>query len=395
MPRYCQLLFSLLLFVSCSVNSQVSNKPFEQVPLVVGAENTEAYLSKLNDKKIALVANQTSLVKEQHLLDFLLAKNITVEKVFCLEHGFRGDADAGAKITDGKDTKTGVPLVSLYGNHKKPTTTDLMGVDIVVFDIQDVGARFYTYISSLHYIMEACAENDVAVMVLDRPNPHIAHINGPTLEPAFKSFVGMHPIPVLHGMTIGEYAQMINGEKWLKNEVKAELTVVPVLNYTRDSSYSLPVPPSPNLPNDTAIALYPSLCFFEGTAVSVGRGTEKPFQHYGHPDFEKQFRSYAFVPKGGFGAKHPKLEGLTCFGEKPSVEAIELAHGLDISFLLKAYELSENKAQFFTSFIDKLAGTSKLKKQVVAGLSKEEIELTWQANLKAFKLMRTPYLIYK
>jgi len=396
MPRYFKILFSLCLFASCTATSQVSENTAVSPPkIVVGAENTSAYLPQLKGKNIALVANQTSLVEGEHLLDFLLKEQIMISKVFCLEHGFRGDADAGAKVADGKDVKTGIPLVSLYGSSKKPKSTDLEGVDVVVFDIQDVGARFYTYISSLHYIMEACAENNVQVMVLDRPNPHISDINGPVLEPAFKSFVGMHPIPVLHGMTIGEYAQMINGEKWLEKGVQTKLTVVPVLNYTRTSTYSLPIPPSPNLPNDTAIALYPTLCFFEGTpTVSVGRGTSKPFQQYGSPNLDKLFTEY-FIPKAMYGASTPRLNGKICYGEQLSLEAVEGKNGLNLSYLIKCYGASTDKSNFFSNFFNQLAGTSKLKKQIIAGLSLEVLEQSWQADLHAFKLMRTPYLIYK
>ena len=399
MPRYFKMLFILCLFASCTATSQVTEEttvdPPKSAKIVVGAENTSAYLPQLKAKNIALVANQTSLVNGVHLLDFLVEEEIIVSKVFCLEHGFRGNADAGAKVADGKDVKTGVSLVSLYGSSKKPKITDLASVDIVVFDIQDVGARFYTYISSLHYIMEACAENNVEVMVLDRPNPHIADINGPVLESAFKSFVGMHPIPVLHGMTIGEYAQMINGEKWLKNGVQAKLTIVPVLNYTRTSSYSLPVPPSPNLPNDTAIALYPSLCFFEGTpSVSVGRGTIKPFQQYGSPSLENLFTKY-FVPKAMYGASAPRLNGEKCFGEQLSPEVVEGKNGLDLSYLVQCYAETTEKDSFFSNFFNQLAGTAKLKKQIIAGLTLEQIEQTWQADLRVFKLMRTPYLLYK
>ncbi|MDP4687136.1 MAG: DUF1343 domain-containing protein, partial [Salibacteraceae bacterium] len=245
--------------------------------IVIGAEQFDLYKAKLDGKHVAITGNHTSMIDSVHLVDWLLAKEVNLTKVFAPEHGFRGKADAGEKVESGKDAKTGLPIVSLYGSHKKPTPIDLSGIDVMLFDIQDVGARFYTYISTMTYVMEACAENNIPVIILDRPNPHGFYVDGPVLKPEYKSFVGMLEIPVIHGMTVGELAQMINGEKWLENEVECQLTVIPVKDYTHNDIYVLPVKPSPNLPNQNAIMLYPSLCFFEGTDVSVGRGTDHPF----------------------------------------------------------------------------------------------------------------------
>ena len=296
---------------SCAQNS--SNT------IVTAADQTPLYLKKLKGKKIAVVANQTSVIKNKkngytHLVDSLVNSNINIQKVFAPEHGFRGKADAGEEIKDGVDTKTGLPIISLYGKNKKPSKEQLKGINAVVFDIQDVGARFYTYISTLHYVMEACAESGIPVIVLDRPNPNGHYIDGPVLEPEHKSFVGMHPVPIVYGMTIGEYAKMINGEKWLANGIKAKLTVIPLKNYTHQSEYSLPIKPSPNLPNDVSINLYPSLCFFEGTNVSAGRGTDMQFQVYGSP-FLNDKNPFSYTPSPNEGAKYPKHAYMICYGE--------------------------------------------------------------------------------
>ena len=294
-------------------------KPEIALNIVTGAENTAAYLQLLEGKKIGIVTNQTGIIKpevaskEISIVDFLLAKKVNIQKIFAPEHGFRGTADAGEHVIDGKDAKTNLPIISLYGDNKKPKPEQLAGIDIMIFDLQDVGARFYTYISTLHYIMEACAENNIKLIVLDRPNPNINIIDGPILEKEFTSFVGMHPIPLLHGMTIGEYAKMINGEKWLKNGIQCNVTIIPCLNYSRKMAYSLPVKPSPNLPNDQAINLYASLCLFEGTNVSVGRGTETQFQVYGSPFLPKS--NFSFIPKPNFGAKEPLYKNEICNGE--------------------------------------------------------------------------------
>jgi len=424
------VLFLVLLIVSCSglqtkrptQSTSVPIVKLSEAILLTGAENTKSYLHLLKGKNVGIITNPSGLLTasnatndtlpngkiisvryfykrdaqgnlqqySQSIVDFLLESHIAVQKIYAPEHGFRGTADAGELIKDGKDTQTGLPIISLYGNNKKPKPEQLEGLDIMVFDLQDVGARFYTYISSLHYIMEACAENNIPLLVLDRPNPNGGIVDGPVLEKEHTSFVGMHPIPVLHGMTIGEYAQMINGEKWLKDGKQCELTVIPCLNYKRDMEYSLPVRPSPNLPNDQSINLYASLCFFEGTNVSVGRGTDLQFQIYGSP-FLKNMR-YEFTPEPNFGAKEPPHKGLKCFGE--DLSKIEKVNRLELKWLLKAYANTEDKATFFNDFFTKLAGTQMLRLQIEAGDSEEAIRDSWKNGLEAFKKMRQPYLLY-
>ena len=380
-----------------------------------GADQAEIYLPLLKDKKVGVLTNQTGIVsieyedveavtqedsktlksylrkfRSEHLVDHLIKNKINLKKIYAPEHGFRGTADAGELIKDGKDTKTGLPIISLYGNNKKPTKEQLADIDVMIFDLQDVGARFYTYISSLHYLMEACAENNIPLIVLDRPNPKGATVDGPVLDMKNKSFVGMHPIPVLHGMTIGEYAQMINGEKWLKNGVQAKLTIIPVKNYNKSMQYSLPVKPSPNLPNDTSINLYTSLCFFEGTNVSMGRGTEKQFQIYGSPFLKNM--DFTFTPKPNEGAKDPVHNGVKCFGEDLSTH--KTIDGLSLEWLLKAYKNTDNKEKIFNNFFIKLAGTDKLQKQIEKGLTEKEIRSTWKAGIEDFKETRKKYLLY-
>lgn len=378
-----------------------------------GAENYETYLPLLGNNRIGIVTNPTGIVKYQSIdimyvqdpriepqtkitnkeisiVDFLLNKNISIQKIYAPEHGFRGTADAGEVIKDGKDIKTNLPIISLYGNNKKPKPEQLENIDIIVFDIQDVGARFYTYISTLHYVMEACAENNIELLVLDRPNPNGSITDGPVLEMEHKSFVGMHPIPVLHGMTIGEYAKMINGEKWLANGIQCNLKVIPCTNYKREMKYSLPVKPSPNLPNDQSINLYASLCFFEGTNVSVGRGTEKQFQIYGSPFLLKT--DFSFTPIPNFGAKEPMHKDILCYGE--DLSKIKKVNRLELKWLIKAYANTSDKAVFFNDFFTKLAGTKKLQEQIIEGVSEKEIRKSWEADLNAFKEMRKQYLIY-
>ena len=356
-----------------------------------GADNFEAYIPVLKGKKTGVVTNQTGILSNKtHLVDFLLEEKIQVSKIFAPEHGFRGTADAGEHIVDGKDTKTGLPIISLYGDNKKPKPEQLSGIDMMVFDIQDVGARFYTYISTLHYIMEACAENSIPLLILDRPNPNGSIVDGPILEKENTSFVGMHQIPLLHGITIGEYAQMINGEKWLKNGVQCKLTVIPCLNYKREMGYSLPVKPSPNLPNDQAINLYASLCLFEGTNVSVGRGTEMQFQIYGSPFLPKS--DFSFTPIPNFGAKEPLYKNQLCYGE--NLTKIEKVNKLELKWLIKAYNTTSDKSKFFNDFFTKLAGTKKLREQIEKGVSEEEIRKSWEKGLTDFKEMRKKYLIY-
>jgi len=356
-----------------------------------GADNYATYLPLLKDKKVGIVTNQTGILSDNtHVVDFLLQQKVNVQKIYAPEHGFRGTADAGEHIVDGKDTKTGLPILSLYGNNKKPKPEQLAGIDVLLFDLQDVGARFYTYISSLHYIMEACAENNIPLIILDRPNPNGAIVDGPLLEKEYSSFVGMHPIPTLHGMTIGEYGKMINGEKWLKNGVQCNLTVIPCLNYKRDMFYSLPAKPSPNLPNDQAINLYPSLCLFEGTNVSSGRGTEKQFQIYGSPYLPNT--GFSFTPVSNFGSKDPMNKGLLCYGE--DLSNAPKVNRLELKWLIKAYNTTSDKTKFFTDFFTKLAGTKKLQQQIEAGVSESDIRKSWEKDLTAFKEMRKPYLIY-
>ncbi|MGX7667380.1 exo-beta-N-acetylmuramidase NamZ family protein [Flavobacterium pedocola] len=410
------VLFLVFAMVSCGNSQTVPNTakpalPAESKPssfFKTGAQNTEAYLPLLKDKKVGIVTNQTGILSSSvHLVDFLLLKQIALKKIYAPEHGFRGTADAGEVIKDGKDTKTGLPIVSLYGNNKKPKPEQLAGIDIMVFDLQDVGARFYTYISSLHYVMEACAENNIPLVVLDRPNPNGDIVDGPILEKEHSSFVGMHTIPVLHGMTIGEYAKMINGEKWLKNGIQCKLTVVPCLNLSRLSTYSLPVKPSPNLPNAQAINLYASLCFFEGTDVSVGRGTDKQFQIYGSPNLitertvvdshgDKLFlmvNQYKFIPKPNEGAKDPLYNGVECNGtdltKEPRLTQLELR------WLINAYYETTDKSKFFNPFFTKLAGTKKLQQQIESGVSEKDIRKSWEKGIADFKKMRKAYLLYQ
>jgi uncharacterized protein YbbC (DUF1343 family) len=356
-----------------------------------GADNYEKYLPLLKGKKIGIVTNQTGILSDKiHLVDFLLSKKIDIQTIFAPEHGFRGTADAGEHVVDGKDAKTGLPIISLYGDNKKPKPGQLAGLDIMVFDLQDVGARFYTYISSLHYVMESCAENNIPLIILDRPNPNGGIVDGPILEKEHTSFVGMHAVPILHGMTIGEYARMINGEKWLRNGAKCKLTVIPCLYYNRQMEYSLPVKPSPNLPNDQAINLYASLCLFEGTNVSVGRGTEKQFQIYGSPFLPKS--NFSFIPKSNFGAKEPTYNGVECFGE--DLSSVAKVKQLELKWLVKAYNETTDKKKFFNPFFTKLAGTKKLQQQIETGKSEKEIRKSWENGLQAYKEMRKKYLIY-
>ena len=358
-----------------------------------GADNYAKYLPLLKDKKVGIVTNQTGILSDNtHLVDFLLEKKIAIQTIFAPEHGFRGTADAGEHVVDGKDPKTGLSIISLYGDNKKPKPAQLANLDVVVFDLQDVGARFYTYISSLHYVMEACAENGIPLIILDRPNPNGSIVDGPLLEKEFTSFVGMHPIPLLHGMTIGEYGKMINGQKWLKNAAQCKLTVIPCVDYNRKMNYSLLVKPSPNLPNDQSINLYASLCLFEGTTVSVGRGTEKQFQIYGSPFLNKKSFNFNFTPKPNFGAKDPMHNGKECFGE--DLTSYPKLTRLELKWLLKAYQNTADKTTFFNAFFTKLAGTKKLQTQIENGVSESKIRQSWQKDLTAFKKMRSKYLIY-
>lgn len=362
-------------------------------PIRIGAERTEAYLPLLNGKRVALVVNQTSRIGQTHLLDTLLRREVRIQKVFAPEHGFRGDADAGEQVRDGKDAATGIPLVSLYGKNKKPTAAQLADVDVVVFDIQDVGARFYTYISTLHYVMEACAAHGKEFIVLDRPNP-CDYVDGPIRQKGFQSFVGLDPIPLLHGCTVGELARMMEGEKWLGNASPCRLTVVAVEGWRHGEPYSLPVKPSPNLPNDLSVAYYPSLCLFEATRISVGRGTTFPFQTIGAPD--TRYGTFAFTPTPlpGFD-KHPLHQGKTCYG-------IDLRRqtppsGLSLQYLLQFYRLSGEGAAFFANprWFDLLMGNDQVRQDILDGKSEEEIRARWKADLEAYKRIREKYLLYQ
>ena len=367
--------------------------------ILVGAENTANYLSKLKGKKVGLISNQTGIATingtTMHTVDLLLKHKINVVKLYSPEHGFRGDADAGAKVKSGVDAKTNLPIISLYGDNKKPKTNQIADVDVLVFDMQDVGARFYTYISTLHYVLEAAAENGKKVIVLDRPNPNGHYVDGPVMKNEYKSFVGMHNVPIVYGMTIGEYAQMINGEGWLANGVKADLEIIPLINYTHHSKYNLPIKPSPNLPNAHAINLYPSTCLFEGTNVNEGRGTDIQFQVYGSPFLKNM--PFQYTPISKPGATSPKFKDQVCYGE--DLSEVPYQTSINLKWLINAYK-NNTKQPFWTMngkklWIDQLSGTDELRKQIEAGLSEEEIKATWQKDLEAFKKIRAKYLIYK
>lgn len=361
-----------------------------------GADRPDLYLPLLKDKTIGIVTNQTGLMKDKtHVVDYLVKNGIKIKTIFAPEHGFRGDADAGEKVKNGVDVKTGIPIISLYGPNKKPKPEQLKGLDIVLFDIQDVGVRFYTYISTLTYLMEAGAENNVEILVLDRPNPHDGYIDGPVLKKKWESFVGMHEVPVVYGLTIGEYGKMVNGERWLKNGVQAKYTLILMQKYHKKQRYVILDKPSPNLPNDRSINLYPSLCFFEGTQVSVGRGTDFPFQIYGSP-WTKNL-PYQFTPKPNFGAKDPFLNGKLCYGENLSNYSADLRE-LNLEWLIKAYKNYKNSEQNFflkNLFFDTLAGSDDLRKQIVSGKSEKEIKASWKSDLDRFEKIRKKYMIYQ
>ena len=361
--------------------------------LQVGASQSDLYLPLLKNKRVALVVNQTSRVNDQHLVDFLLDKQVNVVRIFAPEHGFRGDHDAGALVSNDIDSKTGIVITSIYGKNKKPSTAIMNEIDIVIFDIQDVGVRFYTYISSMHYMMESAAQSSTQFMVLDRPNPNGRFIDGPILEPSYQSFVGMHPIPVLHGMTIAELARMLKGEKWITGADKLELITIANVNYNRDMPYVLPVAPSPNLPNSQSVQLYASLCFFEATAVSVGRGTDFPFQVIGHN--KVPLGDFSFTPESRVGAAlHPKLENQTLLGIDLQNSALQ---GLDLQLFVKAYQqFTDAGINFFErpDFMDKLAGSNQLRLAIEQGQSAKQIQQSWQSGLHTFKQLRKPYLLY-
>lgn len=364
--------------------------------VVPGSADFAAYGKLLEGKRVGVVANQTAVVGDVHTVDFLRSKGVNVACVFCPEHGFRGDADAGEIIGDYKDERTGLPVISLYGKKKKPVAEDLDSLDVLVFDIQDVGVRFYTYISTLHYVMEACAEQDVPLVVFDRPNPNAFYVDGPVMEKQYRSFVGMHPVPVVYGMTIGEYARMVNGEGWLKDGMACALTVIPCKGWRRDMTVELSCKPSPNLPDKISVMLYPSVCLFEGTVVNEGRGTETPFQVFGHPDLEGM--PYTYMPRSIPGmCASPKCEGQLCHGMdlRDKYEEVRAGKRLRLDWLLAAYKNYEGQAPFFTSFFEKLAGTAQLRRDIEAGKTEDEIRAGWQPGLKSFMQVRAKYLIYK
>jgi len=370
--------------------------PIQSAQIKTGCEQTALYLPLLKGKSMALVANNTSLIGKSHMADSLISSGINLVRIFSPEHGFRGNADAGVAIDDTVDNRTGVPVTSLYGSKTKPTPDDLKDIDIVIYDIQDVGVRFYTYISTLHYIMEACAARNIPVIILDRPDPLGFYIDGPVLDPAYKSFVGLHPIPVVYGMTAGELAQMINGEGWLSDSLKCDLKVIPCSNYDHNTFYNLPVNPSPNLNSMEAVYLYPSLCFFEGTIMSLGRGTSFPFRVVGHPEYP--VKSFSFEPQETPANKNPKYLGKTCYGinlQPLDIVSLRQMHGLTLQWLIDMYNTMGHGETFFTDYIDKLAGTGELRKQILAGLTEEQIRQSWQGDLKKFIALRKKYLLYE
>ncbi|NLJ06609.1 MAG: DUF1343 domain-containing protein [Sphingobacteriales bacterium] len=380
------LVLFMIICLANLVNAQVKT----------GAEQTNEYFPFLSGKKLGLVVNQTSVIGKTQLIDSLLHSGMQVVKIFTPEHGLQGNVSAGEKVGNSYYGKTKIPVISLYGDKKKPAPEDLKGLDLVVFDIQDMGVRFFTYISTLAYVMEACAENNVSLMVLDRPNPHAYYVDGPVLKPAYTSFVGLHPVPVVYGMTIGEYALMVNGEGWLKNGIRCKLKVISLSGYDHDTRYYPEIPPSPNLRTREAMILYPSLCFFEGTDVSVGRGTGFPFEVIGKPGFTQG--NFTFTPQSIPGiADKPLYEGKTCSGFKLTDFANEFVVNTDMLYLhwlIGFYDNSPDKETFFNSFFDKLAGTDELRKQIIAGEQPENIRKSWQSDINQFLLIRKKYLLY-
>jgi uncharacterized protein YbbC (DUF1343 family) len=384
---YFVLLMFALIF-EANANDTLTIEP--------GAWQLQDYIKMLQGKKVGVVMNQASVVDKVLLPDTLLARGIMISKIFSPEHGFKLATEAGVIIDDDIYGKDRIAIISLYGKNKKPSKEEMKGLDILVFDIQDVGVRFYTYLSTLHYTMQACAENNVPVIILDRPNPNGFYIDGPVLEKRFRSFIGMHPVPVVYGMTIGEYALMIKGEKWISNDGNCMLTVIPCKNYTHKSFYNLPVNPSPNLREMRAVYLYPSLAFFEGTVVSEGRGTNSPFLVVGHPGYP--VHDFSFKPEIMPGAViSPKFRGEVCYGfdlRNCSVDSIKDKRQIDLHFLIDMYSKLDLREKFFTDYFNLLGGTLKLKNDIMAGKSEDEIRLTWQTGLKEFKKIRVKYLLY-
>lgn len=399
------LVVAILVLMACQGNTQKEvktnreNKPeLDTEAIVLGADRLDQYLPLLKKKRVGMTINNTSVIDGKLTMDTLIAMGIRVVRGFGPEHGFRGKASAGAEINDEVDEKTGVPLVSLYGQKYKPTKEDMKGLDVMVFDMQDVGTRFYTYLSTLHYIMEACAENGVELIILDRPNPNDGYIDGPVLEKGFESFIGMHPIPITHGLTFGEYANMINDQGWLANGIKCKVKVIAMLHYHHGKKYKLPIPPSPNLNTQQAILLYPSTCLFEGTAISEGRGTMYAFSILGSPGLKGKYE-FAYTPKAIPGmAEKPKYLGETCYGldlRSYDTDGFIESGRLNISWLKELYDAYPDKSAFFRDSFKRLAGTDKLAQQIKDGLSVEEIQKSWEPALAAYKEMRKKYLIYK
>lgn len=388
-----KLLFQFLFVIIFSCKSY----SIDYKSVVTGAEQTDIYLTKLKDKKIGIVANQTSVIKSTHIVDSLLSLGIDIKKIFCPEHGFRGNQDAGAHIANYIDERTKIPVISLYGNKKKPSNEDLQGLDIIIFDIQDVGVRFYTYISTMHYVMEACADNNITLLILDRPNPNGFYVDGPVLDMKYKSFVGMHPVAMVHGLTIAEYATMINGENWLSNSSKCNIDYVLCKNYTHSDLYKLPINPSPNLSSMNSIFLYPSLGIFEGTVMSVGRGTDFPFQVVGSPELKTE--KFSFTPRSIKGASsNPPYEGLICYGydlRNIGENFMFDRKQISLEWLIKTYNAYPEKKKYFNSFFNTLMGTSLVKTMIIAGKSEEEIRNTWKEDLLKFKEIRKKYLLYE
>ncbi len=366
--------------------------------IITGAEQTNLYISYLQGKRIGMVVNQTSIIGKNKTIsvDSLLSLGIRIKKIFGPEHGFRGNASDGTEINNAIDTKSGLPVISLYGSkHYKPTAADMEGLDLMIFDIQDVGARFYTYLSTLQFVMEACAENNVELMILDRPNPNGYYVDGPVLDTSYKSFIGLNPIPIVHGLTIAEYASMLNGEGWLKNHEQCKLKVIKVANYNHSMRYKLPINPSPNLNTEKSILLYPSVCLFEGTVFSLGRGTQYPFLQIGHPALENKY-NYSFTPVAIPGmSDDPPLKNKVCFGIDLKDYEIPERGVINLNWLIEMYKVFPEKAHFFTSYFTKLVGGKQLQKQIEEGKTEQEIKASWETRLSQYKVMRKKYLLYQ
>jgi uncharacterized protein YbbC (DUF1343 family) len=406
-PKVFLLFFAVTLFLIGKTTAQKSifksfkvNAEEGKGNIITGADQIGLYIDYLKGKNIGMVINQTSVIGKNLTLsvDSLLKLGVTIKKIFGPEHGFRGNASNGAEVNNSADQKTGLPVISLYGNkHYKPTADDLKGIDLVIFDIQDVGARFYTYLSTLHYVMEACAENSIELMILDRPNPNGYYVDGPVLDTAYRSFIGLNPIPIAHGLTIAEYAQMLNGEGWLKNHVQCKLKIVKVANYTHNSTYELPVNPSPNLNTNKSILLYPSVCLFEGTALSLGRGTMFPFLQIGHPELKEKY-NYSFKPVSIPGmSEDPPQKDKLCYGlnlKDYNTNNIRASGKINLSWLIELYKAFPDKEHFFNAYFTKLVGNEELRKQIETGKSEGEIRASWEPALSNYKTIRKKYLLY-